>query len=833
MNNPNSTKRMLALAQAVLFWEALWPALLPILCVAGLFIALALLEVPTALSVIGGALGGWLHSALLGLFVLSSGAAIWLGVRRWQSPDHDAARRRVERDSGLAHRPLATLEDGLSNRHDNLAAALWRSHRRRASAQLQNLSVGLPRPGLPQGDPWSLRALVFLLLIAGLFIGRADAPDRLRLALTPDFSAHGAVVAELEAWINPPDYTGLPPMKLNPASTEPVAVVEGSTLMARVFGGQDLPRLSVDGAVTPFKKIDEHNFEVTQTITAGLRLSVASDEGSLADWPLSIIIDQPPTIKSAAAPKVTARQAVRLSYEAADDYGLARVWAELSLPNTENSGNSGIAAAAVELELPVSPPGTAKAKDGGFFDLTPHPWAGRLVQLHFLARDEKGQIGRSAPIAMLLPEREFKHLVARAIIEQRRDLSRNLDRRLVVAYALFAIGSGPETYGHDHIAYLGLRTAARRLQYGGDRSVAEVVDLLWKVALRIEDGSMSLAERELRAAQDALMAALSNGADQAEIERLMDELQKAMEKYLQALAEQAQDGDGDQARGPQQADPNARTIDADELQKMMDRIRELSRLGATDAAREMLRQLQEMLENMEARKGTAQQPGNSPGQKAMNQLGDLLQKQQGLMDKTYQQTPRRRRMPWEKRQGQREGSGQGEGKGQNQGTERGKGMTTGKRKAMQGLAGRQGNLRQQLGDVLRQLGEGMGRIPEAMGGVDRAMRQSQQALRSGRGGQALSNQRQAIEGLAESFRELAEEMMRNAQQDGQGTGQGEVDPAGRPYQGGGTETSRVMVPDGSDLQRARHILEELRRRAGERARARLERDYIERLLERF
>jgi len=42
-----------------------------------------------------------------------------------------------------------------------------------------------------------------------------------------------------------------------------------------------------------------------------------------------------------------------------------------------------------------------------------------------------------------------------------------------------------------------------------------------------------------------------------------------------------------------------------------------------------------------------------------------------------------------------------------------------------------------------------------------------------------------------------------------------------------------MVPDGSDLQRARHILEELRRRAGERARARLERDYIERLLERF
>ena len=831
METPNSTKRMLALAQVVLFWEALWPALLPVLCVGGLFIAVALLELPTALSALAGPYGGWLHSVLLGLFALLWIAAVWLGLRSWRTPDGDAARRRVEQDSGLAHRPLASMEDQLANRHDTFAAALWKTHQRRARAQLQNLSVGLPRPGLPKGDPWSLRALVFLLLVAGLFIGWADAPDRLRAALAPDFSNLGAVQAELEAWINPPDYTVLPPVKLNPESSEPVAVVEGSTLMARVFGGGEVPRLSVDGAVTPFEKIDERNFEISQTIIAGLRLSVASDEKSLADWPLSIIVDQPPVIKSHEAPKVTARQAVRLSYEATDDYGLARVWAELSLPGVESAAPI----PPLELELPVSPPGAAAAKDGGFFDLTPHPWAGRTVQLHYLARDEKGQTGRSAALTLRLPERQFKHLVARAIIEQRRDLSRNQDnggdRRMAIAYALFAIGSGPETYGHDQIAYLALRTAARRLQYSGDEAVPAVLDLLWQVALRIEDGSMSLAERELRAAQDALMAALSNGADQAEIERLMDELQKAMEKYLQALADQAPDGD--QAQGPQQADPNARTIDADELRKMMDRIRELSRLGATDAAREMLRQLQEMLENLEARKSTAQRPGNGPGQKAMNQLGDLLQKQQELMDQTYQQTPRRRRMPWEKRQGEREGTGEGQGQGQGKSQSQGRGMTSGKREAMQGLSGRQGNLRQQLGDVLRQLGEGMGRIPEAMGGVDRAMRQSQQALGSGRGGQALSNQRQAIEGLAESFRELAEDMMRNAEQDGQGTGQGQMDPAGRPYQGGGAETSRVMVPDGSDLQRARHILEELRRRAGERARARLERDYIERLLERF
>ncbi|MBT3333573.1 MAG: DUF4175 family protein, partial [Rhodospirillaceae bacterium] len=92
METPNSTKRMLALAQVVLFWEALWPALLPVLCVGGLFIAVALLELPTALSALAGPYGGWLHSVLLGLFALLWIAAVWLGLRSWRTPDGDAAR---------------------------------------------------------------------------------------------------------------------------------------------------------------------------------------------------------------------------------------------------------------------------------------------------------------------------------------------------------------------------------------------------------------------------------------------------------------------------------------------------------------------------------------------------------------------------------------------------------------------------------------------------------------------------------------------------------------------------------------------------------------------
>ena len=61
----------------------------------------------------------------------------------------------------------------------------------------------------------------------------------------------------------------------------------------------------------------------------------------------------------------------------------------------------------------------------------------------------------------------------------------------------------------------------------------------------------------------------------------------------------------------------------------------------------------------------------------------------------------------------------------------------------------------------------------------------------------------------------------------------ELDPMGRPMQNGGLDTSRVKIPDDWELQRARRILDELRRRAGEPNRPMLEKDYVRRLLQQF
>jgi hypothetical protein len=60
------------------------------------------------------------------------------------------------------------------------------------------------------------------------------------------------------------------------------------------------------------------------------------------------------------------------------------------------------------------------------------------------------------------------------------------------------------------------------------------------------------------------------------------------------------------------------------------------------------------------------------------------------------------------------------------------------------------------------------------------------------------------------------------------------DPLGRPQSTEGySDNDSVKVPDEADIQRAREIFDELRRRASEPARPQFERDYIDRLLRRF
>jgi hypothetical protein len=88
------------------------------------------------------------------------------------------------------------------------------------------------------------------------------------------------------------------------------------------------------------------------------------------------------------------------------------------------------------------------------------------------------------------------------------------------------------------------------------------------------------------------------------------------------------------------------------------------------------------------------------------------------------------------------------------------------------------------------------------------------------------------------MREGAEKMAEGMQKGGASrygqNGDMQRDPMGRPQRFQGPDAGNsVKVPDEIDIQRARAILEELRRRLGQPTRPVQELDYFERLLRRF
>ena len=112
------------------------------------------------------------------------------------------------------------------------------------------------------------------------------------------------------------------------------------------------------------------------------------------------------------------------------------------------------------------------------------------------------------------------------------------------------------------------------------------------------------------------------------------------------------------------------------------------------------------------------------------------------------------------------------------------------------------------------------------------------AIRQGDLETATREQGRALEQLRQGAQQMARQMLQRGQRRfGMGQGRsGDVprDPMGRPQRSEGPDLgSSVKIPEEIDMQRAREILEELRRRAGELNRPMIELDYIERLLERF
>ncbi|MEX2409509.1 MAG: DUF4175 family protein, partial [Rhodovibrionaceae bacterium] len=362
-----------------------------------------------------------------------------------------------------------------------------------------------------------------------------------------------------------------------------------------------------------------------------------------------------------------------------------------------------------------------------------------------------------------------------------------------------------------------IRWAERRLIY--DRAataVPQVQKLLWQTALRIEFGEMSLAELELRDIQERLMEALENGAPDEVIEQLMSELQQAIDRFLDAMTEQAMQNMMQDGMESQQLPPDAELMNRDDLQSMVDQARDLARTGSRDAAQEMLSQLQEMLENMQAGVPQGMSPEQQRAQETMRQMEEMMRDQQELLDRSFERS----------KQGELE-------------------PLDGEMNPNLRDSEKQEALRKRLGDIMRELGEMGGDIPRPLGSAERSMSEARDALVENLPGEAVDPQANAMDQLQQGLEGMLDQFVQQQLGEGEGGGSGQrsfsedgfADPLGRDPSGGqGSETTEgrgVNIPEQSEVLRSREILNELRKRSGDRSRPQYELDYIERLMRQF
>jgi uncharacterized protein (TIGR02302 family) len=870
-------------------WEALlWPFV--ILCA---FLVFTLL-------------GGWslmppmAHRVLLGAFLVA-GIISFLPLVRIAVPSRAEALRRLERTANIKHRPASSYEDTLGADPPEETAQLWTLHRQRLARLVAKLKPSWPAPRADKEDPYAIRSALFLALIVAFIAAGGDARSRLTSAFSPAASASASLL-RLDAWVTPPVYTGVAPIVLADGSESigqgaesfrALSVPQRSQLIVRTHAPEGetvtLTVLKEDGSeartvepkASATSGLVEFNVGLMEPTTADVRISGST----VAQWQFAMIEDAPPQISLMSEPTSTPRGALRLEYSALDDYGVASAEARFTLADEEKQAFKPPLPDGVQLEeddiseneplfdpplmqLQLPRTNAKKVEGRATQDLTAHPWAGLKVRMTLAARDQAEQVGESKPYEFVLPEHVFTKPLAKAVIEQRRKLVRDPGELAFVARALDALTIGNEKVIDDRTVYLSLRNAYWRLLNNDSReSVKSVVDQLWSTALRIEEGDLPEAERDLKSAQDALMKALQENASAEEIARRVEELRQALSRYLQALAQQQQEkGNMPEPQAQQNGDD---LVSQQDLDKMLKNIQDLAEAGSKDMAERMLSEMNDILDRLQ----TGNFPENAQQQRAqemMKDLDDVVGDQQKLLDDTFAKKREQRQGQSGNQQGQfevspepmpfapgmsmtpfsdqipqsGEGGARAQGQSGRQGDAPGGGQPQlGQQPGQQGqqpgslgdLKRRQQELREKLQSLMDRMQMEGGDAPNQFEGAKEAMEDAEEAIGEPNLDRATQSQSLALDRMRQGAENMAQQMMQNGEmQAGQGPGSNGRDPLGRPDKSNRPDLGlSVQVPDEIDIQRAREILDELRARIGDPSRPTLELDYLERLIRSF
>ncbi|MEP3846215.1 MAG: TIGR02302 family protein [Paracoccaceae bacterium] len=839
-------------------WRALWPLIAVVLVVLGLL----MLGVQDSLSLEGVWAIGVVSAVLTAVSLIYA-------FKRFRLPTRDEALVRL--DATLPGRPIqALMDDQAVGQSDEASAAVWRAHQARMADRAANAQAVPADLRVAKHDPYALRFMAALIFGVALIFGSLASVGSVRdVSSGDDALASGPV---WEGWAESPRYTGRPTVYLNDIEGT-LELPVGSLITLRLYG--EVGALTVSETVSgrtgelPPASSPEQDFTIAQEGT------LAIDGPGGRSWEVVLIPDAPPKVSALEQPQSGPAGEMTLPFSAEDDYGVEAGEAIVTLDLPAVDRRHGLAIEpeerpAITVALPMPFAGSRRSFDEQLIeDFSQHPWANLPVSITLSVLDASEQQAQSEPLKVSLPGRRFFDPLAASLIEQRRDLLWSRGNVMRNSQVLRALSYRPADVFRKETEQLRLKRIINRMEtlasYGmTDQQQEELAQDLWDLAITIEEGDLAGALERLRRAQERLEQAMREGASPAEIAELMQELRRATDDYLRQLSQQAQREmeENEELGGQPQSQSDQMMLSQDDIQRMMERIQELMEQGRMAEAEQALKELQELLENLQMQQAQGGQPGQSPGEQAMEGLAESLREQQGLSDEAFrdlqeQFNPGAQAGESDQNSGSNGGQGQGEQHGQGSEGQGQEGDQSGGQQGQpqqgqngssgeQALADRQRALRQELQRQQNGLpGAGSQEGEDARDALDRAgraMDNAEDALRQRDFAEAIDNQSQAMDALREAMRSLGEAMAQEQQEQQGGQGQaeaggpqGENDPLGRPNGPYDPESDlRGFVPGQEDLYgRARDLLDEIRRRSAEGQRSEEELDYLKRLLERF
>lgn len=576
-------------AAYVLWFELLLRAAIP---AAGIFLAY-----------VAAAIFGLGNDWLFALVLLLAMAALGWEIAQLRPPTHADIDGRIEASSGLRHRPLAALEDSPATEGPH-GAAIWRLHQARAAASLANARAGWPVPFAAARDPFSLRALLLLLLATAIVVAGNDAPARLGTAFTlPGWPFAGP---QLNAWITPPAYTGEAPTFLKPGMK--MTVLTGSRLTVILNGSTDAIRLG--GKTLPANVLGPKSRRADSVIAASGTLAIGPWWHRLGHWRITAMAPSAPMLHF--GPASLDDRGLRLSWQVDDPYGLASMAVTIRPEGYPDALPEGAALPAVT------------GKSAARLDTRDSPYAGLTVSVRLRAVNLAGVSALSAPQTTRLPVPPLHDPTAIVLSMIRQNLALTPGQAPAIARQMMHVAEAPPSaisYAVD--TQLGaLATALGTHAAHPEDAVARLQALI----RQIEAGPDFAPSQALALASQALLQALVHGPpDSGTLNKLLQAMQQALARHLAAL-------------NPPPPGQSGQNFDTSALNRLAARIAADESAGRMPQAQAELRQLAAALQALQTARpiSAAQAAQSQAARQAAQGLSQLIQGQAGLLDQTGQ-----------------------------------------------------------------------------------------------------------------------------------------------------------------------------------------------------